>query len=54
MGSTLGFMTFPDFQASYTYRDIGPDSFTEPQVTRWDDYEVLVSSDLAVMKRYDS
>jgi ketosteroid isomerase-like protein len=45
-----GFTSFPDVRASWAYQDFDADSFTEPDIISWDDYEVLVSPDLAVIK----
>jgi len=47
---TLFFSYPPENWSSWTRQDIGPDWFTEPWSAWWEDYEVLVSTDLAVIK----
>jgi hypothetical protein len=47
---TLFFSYPPDNWNSWTRREIGPDWFIEPWAAWWEDYEVLVSTDLAVIK----
>lgn len=43
------FSTYPDTYDSLTLQDFGPDAFTQPWIEFWNDYDVLVSSDLAVI-----
>ena len=46
-----GFYSNPDDWGSWTYQDLlGPDWLTEPWKAWWDDYQVLVSPELAVIK----
>jgi hypothetical protein len=45
----VGFYSSPDGYGSETYQDFGPDAFSDPGTGRWDDYEVYVSPDLAVI-----
>jgi ketosteroid isomerase-like protein len=46
----VGFDSYPDLYVSTSLQDLGPDEFTEPFEMRWDDYEVFVSPDLAVIR----
>jgi ketosteroid isomerase-like protein len=46
-----GFSSFPeDTWLSWNYQDIDRTWFLEPQFSRWGDYDVFVSPDLAVIK----
>lgn len=46
-----GFFGYPpDDWHAWSFQEITPDWFTQPGFSLWDDYEVLVSSDLAVIK----
>ena len=46
----MGFFSSPDLYAAFTYQDLGPDWFTEADTSRWDDYEVIVTPGMAVIK----
>ena len=48
------FMAFPDSYFLSGSEDEGPDWWTEPEFNRWDSYEILVSTDLAVMRGYQT
>jgi ketosteroid isomerase-like protein len=44
------FNSYPEEWFSWTHEDIGLDWFTQPFTGFWNDYKVLVSPDLAVIK----
>ena len=46
------FVSFPEWYYVSTPQDVEPDWFTEPEYNRWDDYEVFVAPDLAVVRGY--
>ena len=46
----VDFSSFPDLYGSSSLQDLEPDAFTEPFAARWDDYEVFMSPDLAVIR----